>query len=104
MTISQKRAIYYNYKAKRDASIDNFLHDNDLMHEFLESKYASKVWFIKSLIKSYEADRKWINVDNICKDAIKALAGKCASGNPQRALYMAYKIPVYGRFIRYIWS
>lgn len=64
MTISQKRAIYYSYKAKRDASIDNFLNDNDMMHEFLESGYTSKTWFIKSLIKSYEADRKWINVNN----------------------------------------
>lgn len=76
MTISQKRAIYYSYKAKRDASIDNFLHDNDLMQEFVDSGYTSKTWFIKHLIKSYEADRKWINVDNLCRDAIKALAGK----------------------------
>lgn len=76
MTISQKRAIYYSYREKRNASIDNFLHDNDLMREFLESAYTSKVWFIKRLIKSYEADRRWINVNNLCNDAIKALAGK----------------------------
>ena len=76
MTVSQKRAIYYSYREKRNASIDNFLHDNDLMQEFINSGYTSKVWFIKKLIKSYETDRKWINVDNLRRDAIKAIAGK----------------------------
>lgn len=76
MTVSQKRAIYYSYREKRNASIDNFLYDNDLMQDFIDSGYTSKVWFIRHLIKSYEGERRWIKVDNLCRDAIKALAGK----------------------------
>ena len=76
MTVSQKRAIYYSYKAKRDASIDNFLHDNDMMQKFLESGYTSKVWFIKMAIRECEPERAWESVDAFIRDAYKALAGK----------------------------
>ena len=75
MTISQKRAIYYSYRDKRNASIDDFLNDNNLMDEYLDSDYKSKTWFIKNLIKRLESDRKYIEVNNLYIKAWNALRG-----------------------------
>lgn len=75
MTISQKRAIYYSYRDKRNASIDDFLNDNGLMDEYLDSKYKSKTWFIKDLMKRLEPDRKYISVNNLYIKAHDALRG-----------------------------
>ena len=75
MTISQKRAIYYNYRDKRNASMDDFLNDYALMDKFLESRFKSKTWFIKDLIKRLEANRKYINVNHLYIKAWDALRG-----------------------------
>lgn len=75
MTISQKRAIYYSYRDKRNASMDDFLNDNGLMDKFLESRFKSKTWFIKNLIKSLESNRRYINVNNLYIKAHNALRG-----------------------------
>lgn len=75
MTISQKRAIYYSYRDKRNASMDDFLNDNQLMDIYLASKYNSKTWFIKNLIKRLEANRKYIKVNCLYIKAWDALRG-----------------------------
>lgn len=75
MTISQKRAIYYSYRNKRNASMDDFLNDNGLMDRFLDSKYKSKTWFIKDLMKRLEPNRKYISVNNLYNKAHDALRG-----------------------------
>lgn len=75
MTTSQKRAIYYSYRNKRNASMDDFLNDYGLMDKFLSSSYKSKTWFIKNLIKYLEPDRKYINVNSLYIKAWDALRG-----------------------------
>ena len=59
--------------------MDDFLNDNQLMDEFLNSNYKSKTWFIKNLIKSLEPDRKYINVNNLYIKAFDALNGNYKS-------------------------
>lgn len=75
MTVGQKRAIYYSYRDKRNASMDDFLNDNELMDRYLESRFKSKTWFIKDLIKRLEPDRKHIKVNNLYIKAWDALRG-----------------------------
>lgn len=75
MTIRQKRAIYYSYRDKRNASMDDLLNDNGLMDRFLESRFKTKTWFIKDMIKSLEPDRKYIAVNNLYIKAWNALKG-----------------------------
>lgn len=79
MTISQKRAIYYSYRDKRNASMDDFLNDNGLMDKYLSSPYKSKTWFIKNLIRYLEPDRKYISVNNLYIKACDALRGNYKS-------------------------
>lgn len=55
--------------------MDDLLNDNGLMDRFLESRFKTKTWFIKDMIKSLEPDRKYIAVNNLYIKAWNALKG-----------------------------
>lgn len=57
MTISQKRAIWYNERRKEELRREYYLFFKKLYDEFEASKYKSMLWFIKSkdLEKEYNA-------------------------------------------------
>lgn len=48
MTIRQKRAIYYSIREREEKNRYCFLLWKDLLNEFENSKYKSKLWFIRS--------------------------------------------------------
>lgn len=48
MTVSQKRAIGYAIRAKEDARRQQLLDKYGLRAEFINSKYKSLHWFLKS--------------------------------------------------------
>ena len=74
MTVSQKRAIWYKERDKRNASIDAFIRDYKL--DFTSSGYKYRIWFIKHIMKELENRLKHPDMNIMYMNAWRAINGK----------------------------
>lgn len=79
MTISQKRAIWYKEREKRNASIDAFLQDYNLQSDFHNSDYKTSTGYIKHIMRQMEPERKYVYINNRYIHASMAINGKYRS-------------------------
>lgn len=79
MTISQKRAIWYRERDKRNASIDAFLQDYNLQQDYYNSGYKTRTGYMKHIMREMEGDRVYIHVNNKYIHATMAINGKYRS-------------------------
>lgn len=79
MTISQKRAIWYRERDRRNRSIDDFLIDYGLQQDYYNSKYRTRTGYMKHIMKQLEPDKKYIHVNDKYIHATMAMNGKYRS-------------------------
>ena len=61
MTVSQKRAIWYRERDKRNASIDSFLQDYGLQQDYYNSRYKTRTGYMKHIMRNMEHNRMHIH-------------------------------------------
>lgn len=76
MTVSQKRAIWYKERDKRNASIDAFLQDYNLQSEFHNSNYKTRTGYMKHIMRQMEPERKYAYINDRYIHAYMAMNGK----------------------------
>ena len=79
MTVSQKRAIWYKERDKRNASIDAFLQDYNIQSDFHNSNYKTRTGYMKHIMREMEGERKYAYVNDRYIHASMAMDGKYRS-------------------------
>lgn len=61
MTVSQKRAIWYRERDRRNASIDSFLQDYGLQQDYYNSRYKTRTGYMKYIMRAMKHNRMHIH-------------------------------------------
>lgn len=74
MTVSQKRAIWYRERDRRNASIDSFLQDYNLQSDFHNSNYKTRTGYMKHIMRNMEGDQMHIHASMAMNGKYRSVA------------------------------